>query len=121
MHSSTLELELDARATGVLVTDQTITVDLEDGRTIAIPTAWYPRLRYATPKERKEFEITPMGIEWPVIEADFSIRGLLLGHKSGESAESFKFWMENRQRGNRATFADFLKHRRKTNKVKISA
>jgi hypothetical protein len=118
--SSSLEPQLDVRALNVTVTDDVITVELEDGRTITAPTTWYPRLLHATPKERKAYEITPMGIEWPAIEADFSIRGLLLGRKSGEAAESFAYWLQKRREGKRATFADYMEHRRRS-KVKKSA
>jgi hypothetical protein len=117
MASSVIEKELETQATNVVVTDQTITVDLEDGRTVSVPTAWYPRLRSATPKERRNFEITPFGIEWPDVEADVSIRGLLLGHKSGECAESLNFWLVNRAKGRRVTFEDYMKVIRKEKKL----
>ena len=77
------ELDQTVKATLVSVTDETITVDLDDGRTLAVPTAWYPRLLHAKQSERASYEIDRVGVTWPMIEADFSIRGLLLGHKSG--------------------------------------
>ena len=104
--------QLDIRATGVTVTDETITVDLEDGRSVSVPTAWYPRLKHATPKERANYEILPFGVEWPDVEADFSIRGILLGHKSGESRECFKYWLDNRKKGRRVTVEEWLNLRR---------
>lgn len=106
------ELELDVRATSVKVTDDTITVDLEDGRSIVVPTTWFPRLKHATTKERANYEIDPYGVSWPDVEADFSIRGLLLGHKSGEAPQSFKFWLDNRKKGRNVTFTDYVKQRR---------
>ena len=108
MASSNSELELSVRATGVVVTDQTITVDLDDGRSVVVPTAWYPRLSYATRKERLNYEISPFGIEWPDVEADFSIRGILLGRKSGEGSASLSYWLENRKKGKRTTVEEFL-------------
>lgn len=113
MASSNLEHELNVRATGVKVTDQTITVELEDGRSVVVPTAWYPRLLHATPKERRNYEISPFGIEWPDVEADFSIRGLLLGRKSGECNASLDYWLENRKKGKRTTVEEFLKKQSK--------
>lgn len=113
MHSSVAESDLDVRATAVRVTDETIDVDLEDGRTISVPTAWYPRLMHATSKERANYEIEAFGVSWPDVGADFSIRGLLLGRKSGESPESFKFWLDHRGRGKNATLADYVKHKRR--------
>src|SRR5437868_12399081 len=94
MTFSANELDLDVRATGVAVTDETITVALDDGRTIVVPTSWYPRLKHASRAERENYEFDGYGVSWPEIEADFSIRGLLLGRKSGESPESFKFWLD---------------------------
>jgi len=105
-------LEQTVRATSVDVTDEMISVELEDGRTISVPTAWYPRLLQSTPAERKKYEIDSVGVTWPDIEADFSIRGLLLGNKSGESQASFKFWLDARRKGKRVSFDDFLKSRK---------
>ena len=43
------------RIISVTVTDDTVSVDLEDGRTIAVPIGWYPRLAHGTPTgERKK-------------------------------------------------------------------
>ena len=108
MASSNSDLELNVRATGVVVTDQIITVDLDDGRSVVVPTVWYPRLSYATRKERLNYEISPFGIEWPDVEADFSIRGILLGRKSGEGSASLSYWLENRKKGKRTTVEEFL-------------
>ena len=113
MPSSIADVELDVQAKSAHVTDDVITVELEDGRTISVPTAWYPRLRHATPAERANYEIDGYGISWPNVEADFSIRGLLLGRKSGESLECFKFWLDNRQRGRRVTVEQWLNLRRR--------
>ena len=73
-------------AKAVRVTDGLITVSLDDGRTVSIPTKWYPRLLHATPAEGAEYEIDSHGVMWPRIEADFSIRGILLSEESGESS-----------------------------------
>ncbi len=99
MRSSVADAELDVRPTDVRVTDSTLTVELEDGRTISVPTAWYPRLRHATAKERANCKLGAFGISWPVLDEDVSVRGLLLGRKSGESAGSFKFWLETGAKG----------------------
>lgn len=86
------------RAVEVTVTDDTLTVDLEDGRTISVPIGWFPRLAYATPDERANFEISGggRGIHWPDLDEDIGIEGLLLGKKSNESASSFKKWLAQR-------------------------
>jgi hypothetical protein len=118
MSSLAIESELDVRATSVTVTDEAITVELDDGRTISVPTSWYPRLKHATPAERSNYEIDSDGVVWPDVEADFSIRGILLGRRSGESLDSFKFWLSHRRKGRQVTFEDYLNHRRETRKKK---
>ena len=88
------------KAVRVSVSDDTLTLDLEDGRTISAPIVWYPRLAYATPEERSHFEITGAGygIHWPDLDEDIGVDGLLLGKKSTESAASFARWLARRSR-----------------------
>lgn len=88
------------KITNVSVTDDTLTVDLEDGRTIAVPIAWYPRLAHGTPEERARFQISGAGygIHWPELDEDISVEGLVLGKKSGESAASFERWLHRHKR-----------------------
>lgn len=95
MHSATLTL---IRIINVTVTDDTLAVDLEDGRTIAIPIGWYPRLAYGTPLERANFQISGAGygIHWPDLDEDIGVEGILLGKKSGESQASFERWLQRR-------------------------
>ena len=82
MHS--LAPETDVRAMRVVVEDARLVVDLMDGRTIAVPLAWYPRLTNATPQERNHWELAGggYGIHWPEIDEDLSIEGLLRGAKA---------------------------------------
>jgi hypothetical protein len=87
------------QATAVHVDADTLTVDLDDGRTVAVPVQWYPRLAHGTPDERQQFEVTPFGLHWPVLDEDISIKGMLLGQKSGESDRSFERWLGHRERG----------------------
>ena len=56
-------------------------VNLMDGRIISVPLMWFPRLRNATPKQRKEYEIAGGGISlhWPKLDEDLSIAGLMAG------------------------------------------
>ncbi len=62
-------------------TEDSLSVDLMDGRTITVPIAWYPRLLHATPEQRKKWEICGggYGIHWPDIDEDLSTEGLLRG------------------------------------------
>jgi hypothetical protein len=87
------------RVVSVSVTDDTLSVDLEDGRTIAVPIGWYPRLAHGTPEERSHFQISGAGygIHWPDLDEDIGIEGLLLGKRSTESPESFERWLRRRQ------------------------
>ena len=98
MLSATLTL---IRINNVSVTDDTLTVDLEDGRTIAIPIGWYPRLAYGSPVERANFQISGAGygIHWPDLDEDIGVEGILLGKKSTESQASFERWLRGRQTG----------------------
>ena len=87
------------RIVGVTVTDDTVSVDLEDGRTIAVPIGWYPRLAHGTPTERANSQISGAGygIHWPELDEDVGIEGLLVGKPSTESAASFKRWLQQRK------------------------
>ncbi len=62
-------------------TEDTLSVDMIDGRTITVPLAWYPRLLHATPEQRNNWEICGggYGIHWPDIDEDLSTEGLLRG------------------------------------------
>ena len=90
--------EQNARAQQVHVTDEALTVDLTDGRTIIVPLLWFPRLWHGTPEERARFEVFGEGmhIHWPDLDEDLTVAGLLAGNRSGESAKSLKSWMEGR-------------------------
>ncbi|HLE56731.1 MAG TPA: DUF2442 domain-containing protein [Rhodothermia bacterium] len=87
-----------AFAQNVVVTDDTLNVDLVDGRTISVPIAWYPRLAHGTPAERDKWELIGRGegIHWPELDEDISVENLLSGARSGESQRSFKKWLESR-------------------------
>ena len=77
---STLEIDVgDLRARSVEFTASELVVTLMDGRRIATPLDWYPRLKGATPQQRAHYEIMPMGIHWPGIDEDLSIAGMLKG------------------------------------------
>jgi len=92
----------------VQVTNDSLTVDLEDGRTITVPLSWYPRLAYATPEERQNFQIAGAGygIHWPDLDEDIGVEGLLLGKRSRESPASLAKWLAARKQGGRRTDLD---------------
>jgi hypothetical protein len=60
--------------------DDSMWVDLDDGRRMAVPLAWFPRLLAASAEERAQFELSPRGIHWEALDEDISIDGLLAGH-----------------------------------------
>ena len=59
--------------------DDNLWVELNDGRTLGVPLAWFPRLLAATPAQRKDCELTPRGIHWDALDEDVSVEGLLAG------------------------------------------
>jgi hypothetical protein len=69
------------RVKDVGFTEDTMSVDLLDGRTIVVPLAWYPRLLDASPEQRKNWKLSGagFGIHWPDIDEDLSTEGLLRG------------------------------------------
>jgi hypothetical protein len=91
-------LTAEAKAQNVSVDDDTLAVDLSDGRTISVPLAWFPRLLQGTPEERSNWRFIGdrEGIHWPDLDEDISVENLLAGKPSGESQSSFKRWLENR-------------------------
>ncbi len=69
------------RVRDVQFTDDAISVDLFDGRTITVPLAWYPRLLHATPEQRANWKLAGAGygLHWPDIDEDLNTHGLLHG------------------------------------------
>jgi hypothetical protein len=82
----------------VVVTEETLTVDLTDGRTLSVPLVWFPRLLHGTPAERAQWQLVGHGegIHWPALDEDISVESLLMGRRSGESQTSFRRWLESR-------------------------
>jgi hypothetical protein len=86
-------------AQNVVVSDDTLIVDLVDGRTVSVPLSWYPRLVHGTREERSHWRLIGRGegIHWPDLDEDISVAGLLAGRPSGESQRSLSRWLESRQ------------------------
>ena len=87
-----------ANAIGVRITEHALCVDLEDGRSLAVPLAWYPRLLHATAAERDEWRLIGggAGIHWPAVEEDISVESLLAGRRSQERPASLQRWLATR-------------------------
>jgi len=81
------------------VTDDTLSVELEDGRMIAVPIGWYPRLAQGTSAERTNVQIAGdgFGLHWPDLDEDIGVEGILLGKRSSESPQSFEKWLASRK------------------------
>jgi hypothetical protein len=82
----------------VIVTEDTLSAELRNGRTISAPLGWFPRLLHATQRERTNWRLIGrgQGIHWPDLDEDISAEGLLLGKPSGESQTSLQKWLDER-------------------------
>jgi len=95
----TLVIERDVFAESVCCSDDSMTVRFDDGRSLSVPLAWYPRLLHGTTKEREQYALigNGEGIHWPELDEDVSVDGLLAGQRSAESDASLARWLERRQ------------------------
>jgi len=77
MNTSTIKF--DSRVAGVGFDDHSMSIDPNDGRRIAVPLSWFPRLRDASPSERANWETCAAshGIHWPDLDEDLSVAGLV--------------------------------------------
>jgi hypothetical protein len=72
-------MTISARALSVDFDDDQMWVRLEDGRTIGVPLAWFPRLLHGSAEARGQVEISPSGLHWDALDEDISIAGILAG------------------------------------------
>jgi fructose-1-phosphate kinase PfkB-like protein len=99
MISLTTELFETLAIQQLAITDDALTVDLSDGRTLSVPLAWYPRLQHGSTEERNDYRFIAggNGIHWNQLDEDISVKNLILGQPSGESQKSFQRWLNNRE------------------------
>ncbi len=99
MTISRIEIEIP-NAIDVKTSDEALMVELNDGRMISVPLAWYPRLLHATPQERKIWRLIGkgQGIHWDDLDEDISVENLVTGRRSGENQASLKRWLETRSK-----------------------
>jgi hypothetical protein len=97
MNTLIAEIQI-ARVQNVTLTEDSLTVDLMDGRTITVPLVWYPRLLHGTEKEQNKWQLIGRGegIHWPDLDEDISVENIILGQPSGESQKSFQKWLKRR-------------------------
>jgi hypothetical protein len=95
---TTLVLETEPAAIHVTITEDKLTVDLADGRSLVVPLAWYPRLVHGSPTERQHWQLLGDGyaIEWLDLDEHIGVEGLLAGRRSGESPQSLAQWLAAR-------------------------
>jgi len=96
---STFQIDLkELRALNVAFSAEDLIIELADGRSLTIPLAWFPRLFHATPVERSNWRWIGggIGMHWPNLDEDISVEDLVLGRPSGESQESLRRWLDNR-------------------------
>jgi hypothetical protein len=95
----TLVTERDTFALSVSFSEDALIVRLDDGRSLSVPLAWYPRLLHGSAAEREHYELIGdgEGIHWPQVDEDIHVDGLLAGRRSAESAASLARWMQSRQ------------------------
>jgi hypothetical protein len=94
---STIEIDVPL-AVDVSVSEDTLSIDLRDGRSILVPLNWYPRLANSSAEERGNWRLIGRGegIHWEDLDEDISLIGLLEGRPSGESQASFQRWLASR-------------------------
>jgi len=92
----TLKLEHEPRAEAVTIEAGVLSIKLQDGRTIAVPLEWYPRLAYATAAELDKLELFQEGISlyWPALDEDIRVASLIAGSKSQEGQSSLRRWQQ---------------------------
>ena len=96
---STLVTERDVFAESLSFSEDALTVRLDDGRSLSVPLAWYPRLLDGTEAERENYELIGdgEGIHWPQLDEDITAEGLLAGRRSAECATSLAKWKQGRR------------------------
>ena len=100
MSFSTIDIR-SIKAESVKVTDDSLTVELHDGRTISVPLNWYPRLVAGTLAERANWHLIGdgRGIHWADLDEDISVENLILGQPSQEKQASLARWLQGRKAG----------------------
>ncbi len=97
MNISEAELQ-EALAQRVSTSDDALSVELADARTLTVPLAWYPRLAHGNATERANWRLVGRGsgIHWPELDEDISVASLLAGRRSGETQDSLRRWLQSR-------------------------
>ena len=99
MSISTIEIQ-PTLAERISIDNESLMIDLVDGRNISVPLEWYPRLLHGTPQERNNWRLIGRGegIHWSDLDEDISVENVWAGRPSGESQRSLKRWLEARNK-----------------------
>ncbi len=83
----------------VNITDDSLSVDLSDGRTISVPLGWFPRLLHGSPDERNDWRLIGEGegIHWESLDEDVNLEHIIKGIPSTESQASLQRWLDARR------------------------
>ncbi len=83
-------------AKSLAINKRDLRAKLTDGRTITVPLKWFPRLANATPEDRGNWRFIGggAGMNWPELDEDISVEGLIAGERSAESESSFQRWLK---------------------------
>jgi hypothetical protein len=81
-----------------------LTFNLADGRSVAAPIEWFPRLTFGTVRERRNWRLigAGYGVHWPDLDEHISVENMILGQRSMESARSLRAWVDQRPRQQRS-------------------
>ena len=79
--------------------EDSLSVDLTDGRSISVPLSWFPRLLSGTVSERNNWRFIGQGegFHWEDLDEDISVESLIVGRPSRESQKSLQKWLKQRQ------------------------
>lgn len=82
-------LTLEARASRVWFDQDSMWLELADGRRLAVPLPYFPRLLHASPEQRERYELSGggTGIHWDALDEDISVPALLAGRTAGRAQE----------------------------------
>ena len=72
-------MDFSVRAYSVRFDQDSMWVELSDGRTLGVPLAWFPRLLHGSAEQREQVSISSRGLHWELLDEDISIDGLLAG------------------------------------------
>ncbi len=95
-------------ATNLRFSQESLIVDLADGRSVTLPLSRYPRLVHPTKQERENWEMLfdGEGFRWPDLDEDLSVDGFVKGRPYGEGKRSFERWLKAKNEGRGLTIPE---------------